>query len=114
VPHAKPQPIVTPTTGSAGIDPVLLDQLRGSTGMVDALVALRAHPGSSESMKDAGEVQRVARMVVARAEHLTRESAVSCSIFGYLGTFGVVGRPALIRAILDQPEVLSAQAAEHS
>jgi hypothetical protein len=65
-------------------------------------------------MTDPGEVHRVARSLVARAERLASESALSCSIFEYLGTFGVVGRPALIRAILDQPEVLSAQSAEHS
>jgi hypothetical protein len=65
-------------------------------------------------MTDPDETRHVAGTVLKRAEQSAHRSAQTFTVFEYLGTFGVVAVPAVIRAILGQPEVLSAMSAEQS
>jgi hypothetical protein len=91
------------------IDPELLQQLEsGRDRPVEAVVQLRGRPSD-----DPAETNRLVLALIERAEQHTHQRAVSSRVFAYLGVFGVVALPAIIREILRQPEVQSATVPQH-
>jgi hypothetical protein len=108
-------PTIRALDSSVRIDPELsrrLDAAESRGQAVDALVHLRDRPGSSGSLLDPDETVRLARAIVDRAERRVGQQVLETTTFEYLGTFGVLASPALIRVVIAQPEVLSATVPE--
>lgn len=87
----------------ATLDPELVHQMTISGGApVEAVVHLR-DSGGSPTPPD--ETERLAHELVKRSKVLSGERQSSINVFRYLGSFAIVAKPALIKALISQPEV---------
>lgn len=87
----------------ATLDPELVQQMAISgDAPVEAVVHLRDSDGSPTPP---AETQRLAHELVKRSKALSGERQSSIHVFRYLGSFAIVAKPALIEALISQPEV---------
>ncbi|MBY0496463.1 MAG: hypothetical protein K2Y23_19830 [Cyanobacteria bacterium] len=92
----------------ATLDPELVRQMAISgDAPVEAVVRLRDADGSPRPPE---ETQRLAQALVERSKLLSGERQSSINVFRYLGSFAIVARPALIKVLIAQPEVVAAVA----
>lgn len=92
-------------------DPELLRQLdaaAASDDPVSATFTLRS--GELEGVYSAEQASTVAKQVLQRAERGARRSAKDVTMFPHIQSFAVEGPAALIRKLLEQPEIESATA----
>jgi hypothetical protein len=86
-------------------DPELLHQLdeaEASKEPVEAVFILR-RPSGSVLAPD--EVEQVANQVLRRVQGETGSHVKDVNVFRNMGSFVVAGEPALLRRLLDQPEI---------
>lgn len=87
----------------ATLDPELVHQMALSgDAPVEAVVRLRDSDGAPTPP---AETQRLAHALVKRSKILSGERHSSINVFRSLGAFAIVAKPALIKALISQPEV---------
>ena len=85
--------------------PELLRELETASGDVAAMFALRKDVGVSERF---ARVHDLVLDLVARAERMTGTTSRDLAVYEALGAFALRAPSRFVRALLDQPEILSA------
>jgi hypothetical protein len=91
----------------------LLKQLDSATGPVQAVVQFR-HANDERSIPAADEIGSLVKSVFERAEKISGHAPQRTNVLRNVASAVVEADPSFVRALIDQPEVISAMPSEVS